>query len=146
MSASSFIQSASGSFTNYRGISPENRNQFRGPGYFAIDMQLYKTFKLTERLTLGLGAQAFNVFNHPNYAVPDIGFGDSTFGNILHMAGTPTSPYGNVLGFDSVPRAAGPPGRVWNELTPERRQIFCRRLAPKLKERLATGYSKPSKC
>ena len=55
-------------------------------------MQLFKTFKLTERLTLGLGAQAFNVLNHPNYAVPDSGFGDPTFGKILTMAGTPTSP------------------------------------------------------
>jgi hypothetical protein len=65
LNANNFVQSASGSFTGYPGISPETRNQFRGPGYFDVDMQLDKTFKLTERLTLGLGAQAFNVFQPP---------------------------------------------------------------------------------
>ncbi len=112
LNANNFIQSGSSAFTNYPGISPENRNQFRGPGYFDVDMQLYKTFKLTERLTLGLGAQAFNVLNHPNYAVPDSGFGDATFGNILQMAGTPTSPYGNFLGFDSAPRLVQITGKI----------------------------------
>jgi hypothetical protein len=75
-------------------------------------MQVFKTFKIAEHLTLGLGAQAFNVFNHPNYAVPDSGFGDPTFGNILRMAGTPTSPYGNFLGFDSAPRLLQITGKV----------------------------------
>ncbi|MGC9947232.1 MAG: carboxypeptidase regulatory-like domain-containing protein [Bryobacteraceae bacterium] len=112
LNANSFIQSASGAFTNYPGISPQSRNQFRGPGYFDVDMQVYKTFKIAERVTFGLGAQAFNVLNHPNYAVPDSGFGDPTFGKILQMAGTPTSPYGNFLGFDSAPRLVQVTGKV----------------------------------
>jgi hypothetical protein len=112
LNAGSFVQSASGAFTGYPGISPENRNQFRGPGYFDVDMQFYKTFKLAERVTFGLGAQAFNVLNHPNYAVPDSGFGDPTFGSVLQMAGTPTSPYGNFLGFDSAPRLLQLTGKI----------------------------------
>jgi hypothetical protein len=112
LNANSFVQSASGAFTGYPGISPQDRNQFRGPGYFDVDTQVFKTFKIAERLTLGLGAQAFNVFNHPNYAVPDSGFGDPTFGSILQMAGTPTSPYGNFLGFDSAPRLLQITGKV----------------------------------
>ncbi len=112
LNANSFVQSASGAFTGYPGISPESRNQFRGPGYFDIDMQIYKTFKLAERVTFGLGAQAFNVLNHPNYGVPDSGFGDPTFGSILQMAGTPTSPYGNFLGFDSAPRLLQVTGKI----------------------------------
>lgn len=112
LNANNFVQSASGAFTNYPGISPQNRNQFRGPGYFDVDMQLYKTFRISERLAFGLGAQAFNVFNHPNYAVPDSGFGDPTFGSILQMAGTPTSPYGNFLGFDSAPRLVQITGKI----------------------------------
>jgi hypothetical protein len=51
-------------------------------------------------------------FNHPNLAVPDSGFGDPTFGNILQMAGTPTSPYGNFLGFDSAPRLVQVTGKI----------------------------------
>jgi len=112
LNANSFVQSASGAFTNYPGISPQSRNQFRGPGYFDVDMQLYKTFRIAERVTFGLGAQAFNVLNHPNYAVPDSGFGDATFGKVLQMAGTPTSPYGNFLGFDSAPRLLQLTGKV----------------------------------
>ncbi len=112
LNANSFVQSASGSFVGYPGISPQSRNQFRGPGYFDVDMQVYKTFRIGERVTFGLGAQAFNVLNHPNYAVPDSGFGDATFGNILQMAGTPTSPYGNFLGFDSAPRLLQLTGKI----------------------------------
>jgi hypothetical protein len=112
LSASNFINPTSSSFTGYPGIAPQDRNQFRGPGYFDMDMQLYKTFKLTERLTFGLGAQAFNVFNHPNLSIPDNNVASGTFGQILSMAGTPTSPYGNFLGFDSGPRLVQITGKV----------------------------------
>jgi len=112
LSAGAFVNSAAGSFSGYPGISPQGRNQFRGPGYFDVDMQLYKTFKLTERLTFGVGAQAFNVFNHANFNIPDNNLGDGTFGQILQMAGTPTSPYGNFLGFDSGPRLVQLTGKL----------------------------------
>jgi hypothetical protein len=75
-------------------------------------MALFKNFKITERLTFGLGAQAFNVFNHPNFGLPDSTYGDSTFGQILTMTGTPTSPYGNFLGFDSSPRVLQVSGKI----------------------------------
>ncbi len=77
-----------------------------------MDMQIYKNFKLNERLTFGIGMQAFNVFNHPNYSVPDVNLFDGTFGQITEMAGTPTSPYGNFLGFDSGPRLVQLTGKV----------------------------------
>ncbi len=112
LNANNFLNSASASFTGYPGIAPQDRNQFRGPGYFDMDMQLYKTFHLTERLLFGFGAQAFNVFNHANFNIPDNGLGDSTFGQILNMTGTPTSPYGNFLGFDSGPRLVQITGKV----------------------------------
>jgi hypothetical protein len=51
-----------------------------------------------------LGAQAFNVFNHPNFDPPDTLLGSPQFGQILGMQGVPTSPYGNFLGFDSSVR------------------------------------------
>jgi hypothetical protein len=83
----------------------ETRNQFRGPQYVDFDMGLYKNFTLTERFNLGLGATAFNVFNHPNFNLPDTTLGSSFFGQILPpMQGVPTSPYGNFLGFDSSVR------------------------------------------
>jgi len=86
--------------------STQRRNQFRGPHYFDMDMNLFKSFNITERFNLKIGAQAFNVFNHPNFNLPNDTFftGDPTFGTISSMQGVPTSPYGNFLGFDSSPR------------------------------------------
>jgi len=82
----------------------QRRNQYRGPHYFDMDMNLFKGFKFTEHVNASLGVQAFNVFNHPNFGLPDNGYSDSTFGQITGMTGTPTSPYGVFLGFDSSVR------------------------------------------
>jgi hypothetical protein len=88
------------------GYPTERRNQYRGPHYFDMDLNLFKDFKIAERFNLAIGAQAFNAFNHPNFGLPNANFltGDPTFGTITSMQGTPTSPYGNFLGFDSSPR------------------------------------------
>ena len=105
LNASAFLNSADPSFAGFPGWSPQTRNQYRGPHFFDIDMALYKTFKLGEGRSIGIGAQAFNVFNHPNFGLPDATLGDSTFGLISTMAGAPTSPYGTFLGYDSSPRS-----------------------------------------
>jgi hypothetical protein len=94
--------------------STQRRNQYRGPHYFDMDLNLFKNFKIAERFNLAIGAQAFNAFNHPNFGLPNstyfssftggIASPDPTFGTISSMQGTPTSPYGNFLGFDSSPR------------------------------------------
>jgi len=88
------------------GYSTQRRNQYRGPHYFDMDLNLFKNFKVAERFNFAIGAQAFNAFNHPNFGLPNSTYytGDSTFGTIGSMQGTPTSPYGNFLGFDSSPR------------------------------------------
>ena len=96
------------------GYPTETRNQYRGPHYFDMDLNLFKNFKLAERLNLAIGAQAFNAFNHPNFGLPNATFftGDPTFGTITTMQGTPTSPYGNFLGFDSSPRVMQVVGKI----------------------------------
>lgn len=104
LDASAFLDSAAATFESYPYWPTGRRNQYRGPSYFNMDMSLFKNFKLTERLTFSLGATAFNVFNHPNFFNPDSALGSSSFGQITTMAATPTSPYGNFLGFDSSPR------------------------------------------
>jgi hypothetical protein len=100
----SFPYGTNTTFTGYTSFSSQVRNQYRGPHYFDMDMALFKTFDIREKMKIGVGAQAFNVFNHPNFGLPDGGLGDSTFGQISGMTGTPTSPYGNFLGFDSSVR------------------------------------------
>jgi hypothetical protein len=56
------------------------RNAYRGPGYRNIDMSLMKNFPVTERLGVSFKAEAFNIFNHPNYYPPVATLGDASFG------------------------------------------------------------------
>jgi outer membrane receptor protein involved in Fe transport len=103
LNASAFANSAAPGFA-YTSYPNQARNQYRGPNYVDFDMGLYKTFQVKEHLRFGLGATAFNVFNHPNFTLPDAELGSPQFGQILGMQGVPTSPYGNFLGFDSSVR------------------------------------------
>jgi hypothetical protein len=112
LNSAAFVDANSASFNSYAAWSTQNRNQFRGPGFFDMDMTIFRTFRVKERTTLKVGIQAFNILNHPNFGNPDSGVGDSTFGQITSMAGTPTSPYGSFLGFDSSPRVLQLSGKI----------------------------------
>ncbi|MGB8889168.1 MAG: hypothetical protein WCC87_20745 [Candidatus Korobacteraceae bacterium] len=112
LDSSVFINGASDTFTGYPGVSPQRRNEYVGPHFFDMDLALFKNFRVGERVQFGIGAQAFNVFNHPNFGNPDATLGDSTFGQISSMVGLPTTPYGSFLGFDSSPRVVQVSGRV----------------------------------
>lgn len=46
------------------------RNAFVGPNYKNFDFSLVKDTALTERVTMQLRVDAFNLFNHPNFANP----------------------------------------------------------------------------
>jgi hypothetical protein len=72
----------------------QTRNQYRGPGFFDSDFTINKNFKLTERFAFGVGANFYNVFNHPNFTNPDSNLADSTFGQTTTTTAPPTGPYG----------------------------------------------------
>ena len=113
LNASAFVDSAADSWNGYTIWPTQSRNQYRGPGFFDFDANLFKNFHITERLKFAVGVQAFNLFNHPNFGLPDSGMGDSTFGQQTGaMARTPTSAYGSFLGFDSSPRAVQLTGKI----------------------------------
>jgi len=46
------------------------RNILRGPAFAQFDVALQKAFKLTEGTKITFGAEAYNLLNHPNFAVP----------------------------------------------------------------------------
>jgi hypothetical protein len=104
LNSAAFINSGASTFSGFTAWSSQNRNQFHGPHYVDADMSLFKTFRFKERASLGIGMSAYNVFNHPNFANPDANLGSGTFGQLIGTVGTPTSPYGNFLGFDSSVR------------------------------------------
>lgn len=58
------------------------RNILDGPGYQNVNASLVKNTALSERLNLQLRAEFFNLFNHPNFNLPDNFLGSPTFGRI----------------------------------------------------------------
>ena len=51
------------------GQAYSDRNQFVGPSYWNLDMNFYKTFRLTERFGLQFRGEFYNIFNHHNQYV-----------------------------------------------------------------------------
>jgi Carboxypeptidase regulatory-like domain len=56
-----------------------------GPGTQAVSLSILRTFSIRERVKLRLSAAATNAFNHPNYGLPGLTLGTSTFGIISSM-------------------------------------------------------------
>jgi hypothetical protein len=54
-----------------------NRNQFRGPGYFSLNLSVSREFKFRERYALGVRADAFSLTNTPHFANPNSGCSSS---------------------------------------------------------------------
>lgn len=104
-----FVDGAS--IAAYPGFSFQNRNGFRGPGFFGLDMSLSRNFRIREKVTFGIGMTAYNLLNHPNFANPDNTYGSTTFGQITSMVSQPNSAYGNGLGFDASVRVIQLNGR-----------------------------------
>lgn len=74
---SAFVFPAFGTFGN------AGRNILDGPGYQNVNASLLKNTRLGERMNLQLRLEAFNLFNHPNFNLPDNFLGSPTFGQIL---------------------------------------------------------------
>ena len=71
-----FAFSAPGTFGN------AGRNILDGPGFQNVNASLLKNTRITERVNLQFRAEAFNLFNHPNFNLPDNFLGSPTFGRI----------------------------------------------------------------
>jgi hypothetical protein len=48
------------------------RNELIGPSFKEVNFSIFKNTQLTERLNLQLRAEFFNIFNHPNFANPEL--------------------------------------------------------------------------
>jgi hypothetical protein len=85
-----FAVPASGTFGN----AP--RNVGRGPGAWQIDFGVGKHIPVTELFGVEFRAEFFNIFNHPQYGLPQADITGSGFGSITQMVNTtsPVSPVG----------------------------------------------------
>jgi hypothetical protein len=62
------------------GYGDAPRNFARGFGAWQMDLSIRRDFPIYERLKLQFRAEAFNVFNHPNFGTINPNFGQATFG------------------------------------------------------------------
>lgn len=84
-----FTPNATGTFGN------AGHNSLRAPGFFGIDLALSREFRVRERLTLHVRAEAFNLLNHPNFGGPVANISSANFGQITG-AGDPRILQGSV--------------------------------------------------
>jgi hypothetical protein len=58
------------------------RNILRGPGYQSLDLGLAKQWSLSDTSRLQFRAEFFNLFNHPNFDLPEGNFLSDDFGSV----------------------------------------------------------------
>lgn len=90
-----------------------------GPGFEWTNFFLTKNFQITEGMRFRLDAQAYNLFNHPNYSNPNtnaiIPGHASTLvnaGTISSLTAPSTGLLGNGLGGDNAPRMIAIQGEI----------------------------------
>jgi hypothetical protein len=89
------------------GFGQQERNQFRGPGFFNTDLSIMKSTKLrlwSEGQQVVVGASFYNILNHPNFDQPINDIANPQFGQIVQTVSPPTGILGSGLGGDSSPR------------------------------------------
>jgi hypothetical protein len=88
------------------------RNAIRGPDFAWSDLYLTRWFHLSDRVKMRLDGQFFNLFNHPNFGLPVLGYAgipgkpatQTGFGALTYTTSPPTGLLGVGLGGDSSPR------------------------------------------
>jgi hypothetical protein len=84
----------------------QSRNRFRTDKYLNTDFALVKNTKIPrwENGVLTIGAQVFNLFNHPNFGLPDPQIADPTFGQLFYLEQPPTTVLGSGLSANASQR------------------------------------------
>lgn len=95
-------------FSGPLGLTIGSRNILRGPNYFNMDAGLAKSFALvpSKRINFQFRADAFNVFNHPNF--DDLDYG--SYGGEDNI--TATSNFGQLTAMNGAPRVLQLSGRI----------------------------------
>jgi hypothetical protein len=99
---------ADAAFSGPVGLSIGSRNILRGPQFFNMDAGLAKTFALLpeKNINFKFRADAFNVFNHPNF--DDLDYG--SYGGEINI--TAASNFGQLTAINGAPRVLQLSGRI----------------------------------
>ena len=98
-----------GSFAAPTDFGQQGRNSLVGPSYTNVNFGAFKVIPIphSEIMKLKLGAQFFNLFNHPNFQNPSHSLtatNSGSVGAISSTVGAPTSILGSTGGSDASPR------------------------------------------
>jgi hypothetical protein len=95
------------------------RNNYRGPHFTYSELYVTKRVQLSEHVTFRFDTQFFNLFNHPNFALPSNQAGipgkpgtQTGFGALTSTISPPTGLLGVGLGGDSSPRMIAFQGKI----------------------------------
>jgi hypothetical protein len=93
-------------YTTASGFGQSGRNQMFGPNYTDSDFSITKGFGIPrwDSGKVKVGAQFFNLFNHPNFGQPLNSVSSNQIGEIQTTVNPPTSILGSVLGGNASPR------------------------------------------
>jgi hypothetical protein len=69
-------------------LGDERRNRLNGPGLLGLAMGLRRTLSLTETVKTEIRAEAFNIINHTNFALPNLNVFSQSVATPLASAGT----------------------------------------------------------
>jgi hypothetical protein len=101
--ATGFDGTAASCTAGTRHFGNEGRNSLIGPNFRQFDFSIFKSTSLTERLKMELRFEAYNLFNHPNFASPLYPnfFADPSFVSVTPANGNPSwhAPTGQLSGF-----------------------------------------------
>jgi hypothetical protein len=62
---------------------------FKGPGQYNWDLSFAKNFAVRESISGQFRTEFYNVFNHPEFNIPNINANSATFGQIISMVASP---------------------------------------------------------
>ena len=87
------------------GLPYPERNQFFGPGFWNLDANFFKNFKVNERFTVQFRAEMYNIFNHINQYINILNLDVSSMVDVNGNA-TPfvQTQKGGVLGYAGQPQ------------------------------------------
>jgi hypothetical protein len=88
-------------FSAPTGLQTGSRDELRGPRFSNVDLAVIKNFPIfREKYKLQFRAEAYNAFNHPNFALPaSININGTNFGQITSTSSTSGDQAARVLQF-----------------------------------------------
>ena len=84
------------------------RNVLRGFGAWQADIAVQRQFHLTEKMSLRLRSEFFNIFNHPNFGNPNNSLTSPLFGHSTQTLASSLGSGGANGGFNPLYQIGGP--------------------------------------